>query len=146
MHVPRSTGSIVLCPSILYCFSHLFFFFFPFYCCVCLSLVEARYQKPDNQSSSFTFFPVSFFFPHLFIFFLPSYFSCNPHIFHLFPSHHIFFTNGHTAQNTFSSSLTLCVKTKSFIPVMYSHEYLVKIWFHYSFSFSYSDPTCRRLV
>lgn len=48
IHSALSFFSLLFLPS--------FFFLFPFLL-LCLSLVEARYQKPGNQSSSFTFFP-----------------------------------------------------------------------------------------
>lgn len=82
--------------------------------------------------------PHNFSFPLIFSVIITSFF-------HLFPSSTFFINCRYVAQNTFSSSLTLCIKIKSLIPGLCLHEYLVKIWFHYFFSFSDSDNTCRKI-
>lgn len=136
--------SIVPCPSSLYYFS-LFFFSFPLF-------IVCHWWKPDIRSQITHHLPLHFF-PCLSS--SPTYlFFSFPLIFHVILTSSFIFSHlttcfSQTTDILLKILLVLhwhCVKTKSFIPVMCSHEYLVKIRFHYSFSFSYSDPTCRRLV
>lgn len=131
---------MVLC--LLSIVSLLCSFSFPLFCSLLLDYnIET---SEDNQSSvifvySFFLCPsssLSFFFSSF-----PFHFPCSPQTFFYLFASTTFFTNyRYIPQNTFSLSPTPCVKMKFVIPAMYLLKYLVKILFHYSFSFSDSDP------
>lgn len=135
-------GSALSLFSLLFLSSVLFLILLFHFC----SLLDPNIVIPEARQSVIVLYSFCIFFlpPHNFSF--PLIFFCNLHIFFSsFPSSTFFINCRYIARNTFSSSQTLCIKIKSLIPGLYLPEYLVKIWFHCSFSFSDSDNTYRKI-